>query len=114
MFLRKTMASSEEEFNDANRIFAASAFELGKCYEDGKGVAPDITKAMKMFKSSARRGHAESQYRLGQYYFKSFSGVPFDTTKALKWISMAADQGHAGAQLDLQKYYRENDNMEVL
>ena len=110
MFLRKT-PSPEVEFTNANRICAASLFELAKCYEEGKGVAPNITKAIKLLKSSARRGHAESQYRLGQYYFKSLHGVPFDISEALKWIRMAADKGHAEAQLNLQNYYRENNNI---
>lgn len=52
----------------------------------------------------ARRGEAESQYRLGQAYLTGH-GAPNHPTVAVKWLTLAARQGHPDACHSLSLVY---------
>ena len=41
---------------------------LGICYQNGEGVAKDVTKAKKCFEESAATGNASANFFLGKYF----------------------------------------------
>jgi TPR repeat protein len=71
---------------------------------------------------AAEAGDAETQYRLGSYYYNGevitedgATGIVYycngeevtkDAAKAAEWLLKAAEQGHAGAQTKLGDCYR--------
>ncbi len=52
--------------------------------------------------AAARRGNAEAQFQLGEYYYEGPNLAP-DYEAAAAWFGRAARQGHAGAQYALGK-----------
>jgi len=45
---------------------AAATFDLGKMYENGRGVPRDPAKARELYERAARMGNAEARRRLTQ------------------------------------------------
>ena len=68
---------------------AEAQFNLGWCYDDGRGVAKDYAEAVKWYRQAAEQGHAEAQYNLGCGYANG-QGVAKDKVEAYVWFSMAA------------------------
>ena len=68
---------------------AEAQFNLGFCYDDGRGVAKDYVEAVKWYRQAAEQGHAEAQYNLGCGYANG-QGVVRDKVEAYAWFSMAA------------------------
>lgn len=70
---------------------------VGRCYENGWGVAPDPARAAQCFRVAAERGLTEGMYNwatqlaLGQ-------GVAEDKATALAWLRQAAARGFAKAE----------------
>lgn len=79
-------------------------FNLGLCYEFGRGVAKDQIMAMKWFRDAAEQGYDEAQYTLGCCY-NGDEGFPKDAGEAVKWWGKAAAQGHANAEYCLGLIY---------
>ena len=75
---------------------AQAQFELGRAYEDGKGVAQDDAQAVEWFRKSAEQGNAQAQNSLGVMYALG-RGVQHDKEEAVRWYKKAAKQGMAGA-----------------
>ena len=48
---------------------AAAQFNLGICYEQGRGVEKDTKKAFEWYKKSAEQGFADAQYNLARSLF---------------------------------------------
>jgi uncharacterized protein len=71
---------------------AQAQFELGRAYEDGKGVAQDDAHAVQWFRKSAEQGNAQAQNSLG-VMFALGRGVPRDREEAVRWYKKAAKQG---------------------
>lgn len=67
-------------------------FELGRAYEDGKGVPPDDDRAAEWFRKSANQGNAQAQNSLGVMYALG-RGVQRDKEEAVRWYKKAAKQG---------------------
>jgi TPR repeat protein len=63
-------------------------------------MARDYPRAMKLWRSSAIKGHPEAQYGLGSLYDHG-QGVRQDDAKAVGWYRKAAEKGHALAQYNL-------------
>lgn len=76
---------------------AAAQFALGKCYEEGRGVAQDFHEALSWYEKAASLGHATAQYSLGSCYAYGID-IAQDYQKALAWFKKAAEQGHAKSQ----------------
>ncbi|KXB91570.1 tetratricopeptide repeat protein [Megasphaera hutchinsoni] len=76
---------------------AAAQYQLGVCYEHGKGVTQDYKKAVEWYQKAAEQGHTAAQYYLSLCYAKG-KGVAQDFVKAVKWSKKAAEQGDADAQ----------------
>ena len=88
----------------ADQGYAASQFNLGVLYKDGKGVPQDYAEAVKWYRLAADQGDAGAQNNLGVRYDKGV-GVPQDYKEAAKWYRLAADQGYARAQNNLGLSY---------
>jgi uncharacterized protein len=73
---------------------AQAQFELGRAYEDGKGVAQDDARAAELFRKSADQGNAQAQNSLGVMYALG-RGVQQDKEEAVRWYKKAAKQGLA-------------------
>jgi TPR repeat protein len=65
-------------------------------YRDGKGVAADPARAMKLFAEGAEKGHAESILLYAQGIETGVGGVA-SPTKAISWYQQAAAAGNAEA-----------------
>jgi hypothetical protein len=64
----------------------------------------DFDAAIRLWRSLAERGHAVSQYNLGQMYYEG-EGVVQSFEEAVKWYQRAADQGLPEAQLGVGVAY---------
>ncbi len=84
----------------ANAGDAKAMFEIGRRYDDGRGVAADAAQAAVWYERAAEGGLAPAQYRIGNAYEKGL-GVERDVEKAKQWYRSAADQGNASAMHNL-------------
>jgi hypothetical protein len=90
---------------EAARLYAAVAkqsythvqYNLGYCYELGKGVDKDDAEAAALFGQAAEQGFAEAQYELGLCSYLG-KGMEVDKTQVQRLFSQAAEQGHASAR----------------
>ena len=95
----------------AEQGFASGQFNLGWCYEKGKGVAQNYTEAVSWYRKAANQGHPTAQNNLGVCY-REGKGVEQDYVEAIKWYRKAADQGHPIAQNNLGFWYQEGKGVE--
>ena len=125
--LEQNYAEAAKWYRKATEAIVGRGFyEMGFCYEYGKGVEADLEEAEKWYRKAAdarqeqfnvenrtkirqlvreaRDGNAESAYQAG-LAFASGTGVKQDMPEALKWFRKAAEQGYAGAQFELGKCY---------
>ncbi len=79
-------------------------FYLVVCYEHGRGVDSDITKAFACYLEAAQLGFPEAQYNAG-FSYREGSGVEQDYQKAAEWFEKAARNGEEWAQRDLGYCY---------
>jgi hypothetical protein len=93
---------AEEYYKKALDGDAISQFNLGYCYDIGRGVAQDYSKAVYWYTKSAEQGNKDAQNNLGACY-KNGRGVAQDYSKAVYWYTKAADQGHQGAKATLAR-----------
>ncbi|GAQ89995.1 hypothetical protein KFL_005870040 [Klebsormidium nitens] len=75
-------------------------FNLGVCYEYGKGVGKDVARAVECYRKAADQGNADAHSKLGLCY-EHGKGVSKDGTRAMQLYRKAADQGHGAAQSNL-------------
>lgn len=71
---------------------AAAQFELGRRYEDGRGVAQSDAKAVKWFRKAAQKDNSQGQNSLGVMYAEG-RGVKQNKQEAVHWYRMAAQHG---------------------
>ncbi|MGA9450137.1 MAG: tetratricopeptide repeat protein, partial [Verrucomicrobiia bacterium] len=87
---------------------AQAQYNLGVCYDRGRGVARDHAEAVKWYQEAANQGYAEAQNALGLCYgHPPFEGLfpPRAFVKAVEWYREAANQGYAEAQYNLGRCY---------
>ena len=93
-------------FNSGNYQAAAKCFQkkgdirgmhnLAVCYAEGKGVAQDYKKAIKLYEKAAKKNYIESQIELADMYIQG-QGTKKDFKKAIKWLEKAAKQANVNA-----------------
>jgi uncharacterized protein len=88
--------NSQELIKAAEAGNAKAQFELGRAYEDGKGMPQDDTRAAEWFRKSADQGNALAQNSLGVMYALG-RGVQRDKVEAVRWYKKASRQGQAEA-----------------
>ena len=84
------------------RGFSLAAYQLGKCWRDGRGVLPDDEQAELWFRRAAEAGYDFAQYALGKLLQ---SQKRMD--EAVSWYGKAAAQGNSWAAYRLGKLYLE-------
>ena len=77
---------------------------LGRCYENGLGVAQDMETAAKWFRIAAEQNYPEAQVQLG-YLYELGAGVPKNDAAVADLMTRAANAGNAEAQFNLALYY---------
>jgi TPR repeat protein len=85
---------------------AVAQYNLGVCYHNGVGVAPDAKEAIKWFRKAALQGNATAQYHLGLSLVNG-NGAPTNAVEGAQWYRKAADQELAQAQFELGICYRD-------
>jgi hypothetical protein len=124
----------KEKLQEARQGNSNSQFDVASMYQNGRGVKPDLDKAIEWYKKSAaqnnaqaisrlklleankerfkkvmaqaEKGDAESQYKLGKIYTEGV-GVSIDHIMATKSFESAANQGYAKAEYNLGLNYYE-------
>lgn len=110
-----TIYASKDAFIDYDKAlkwYRLSAFQdfpnaqvnLGKMYEEGKGVPKDYATAVAWYTLAAEQELASAQYNLGQMYRKG-NGVLKDLSETMKWYKLSAEQGFADAQNNIGAAY---------
>jgi hypothetical protein len=69
---------------------------VGRCLDNGWGIAQDPAGAAEQYHRAADEGHAWAQYNLGHLYLDG-RGVPRDAARAYAYYLRAAEQGHERA-----------------
>ena len=88
------------------RGFSLAAYQLGKCWRDGRGVLPDDEQAELWFRRAADVGYDFAQYALGKL-LQSENRMG----EAVSWYKKAADQGNSWAAYRLGKLYLEGKDV---
>ena len=88
----------------AEQGFAPAQYNLGVCYEQGKGAAKDEAAAVIWYRKAAEQMLAAAQYNLGVCYYRGH-GVAKDAVEAVRWVRKAAEQNLARAQNGLGLCY---------
>ena len=77
-------------------------YRLGcRYFESNEENSENYTKAVKLFRKAAGKGHADAQYHLGLCYDQGI-GVPKDKSEAEYWFRKAAKGGNSKAKSKLE------------
>ena len=77
-------------------------YRLGcRYFESNEENSKNYTKAVKLFRKAAEKGHADAQYHLGLCYDQGI-GVPKDKSEAEYWYRKAAKGGNSKAKSKLE------------
>lgn len=90
---------------------ADTDYKVGELYEHGKGVAQDMSEAVKYYRKAAKDGSAEAQFTMGVLSYEG-NGVKRDLAESVEWFRSAAMQGLAQAQYNLGNAYRAGEGAE--
>jgi TPR repeat protein len=90
----------QEYKTGAERGDAEAQFNLGFCYDDGRGVKKDYGEAVKWYRKAAEQNYAPAEFNLG-YCYANGQGVRKDKEEAVNWFRKAAEQNYAPAQSNL-------------
>lgn len=80
----------------ADRGDPEAQYQLGLCYFLGKGVNPDIQRAIELFREAAHGENAGAYFMLGECY-KAGKGVEKNQTESMKCYEQGAARGHSDA-----------------
>ncbi|XP_048045148.1 death ligand signal enhancer [Megalobrama amblycephala] len=104
-------SAKEGDYETAFSCFLASAqhdyskaqFNVGVCYERGRGVRRDHSKAVHYYRRAAVAGHHQAQYRCAKLLLSSRGqqSSETDAAAALNFLYAAADAGLTEAQVYL-------------
>jgi TPR repeat protein len=73
---------------------------VGYCYDVGKGVRRNLSRAMLWYKRASRRGDSGAAHNIGTIYRdKGAFGL------ARRWFLLAIKRGNAGSAVELAKLY---------
>src|SRR6266540_3593113 len=90
----------EQYIISARRGNIIAQYNLGYCYQYGKGVSKDEKKAFEWYLKSAEAGNNAVQNNLGHCY-KYGIGTNKDEKKAFEWYLKSAEAGNNDAQYNL-------------
>ena len=85
---------------------AYSTFDLGRCYEKGRGTSVDPKAAFECYKYAADNGIAEAAYHVAATYADGLDGVvPKDQRISLEYMTRSFEGGYSTAGQMLPLYY---------
>ncbi|XP_072040749.1 uncharacterized protein [Amphiura filiformis] len=93
--------------------YSKAKFNMAVCYEQGRGVNQNFTKAVELYNEAASQGHAMSQYNLGVFYLVGIGDAELNPQKAIELITTAANQGLTQAQTYLGAYYLQDPHQDT-
>ncbi|XP_053574604.1 death ligand signal enhancer isoform X2 [Bombina bombina] len=114
-------ARDNADYSLAFRCFLESAksgyskaqYNTAVCYEQGRGVTKDMTKAAEYYLLAANRGHRRAQYRFARYLLHSKANPnPEDTQIAVQMLQEAAHAGLKEAQSYLGVLYSRDTDLD--
>ncbi len=88
-----------------------SAYLLGQCFEDGRGLEKNRTAAYEWYLVAAKAGIARAQCDVGRCLVQG-NGVKKDPAKGVEWLKLSADQGTPAAYLWLGYCYHKGLGVE--
>jgi TPR repeat protein len=97
-FIRKSVKTS------GFKVTPEDLYLLGYKYYNGESFKENHSKAFKMWKQAAERGHAAAQGCLANLYSNG-DGISQNHKKAFKWYKKSAEQGFAKSQYNLGQFY---------
>lgn len=96
----------------AARLGDAEALgKLAFCYEYGRAVDPDLKKAARLYRLSAERGNAMSQFKYAEFTANGTITKEPDIHSALSWYRKAAEQKNPQALFKLGVFHLEGIGM---
>ena len=84
------------------QTFGPAICSVARTYEQGIGVAQDLTEALRLYYQAANLNVPEAMFRLGCMH-RDGSGIPADSAQALAWLKKGADAGWEPARAALKK-----------
>ncbi|XP_067423067.1 death ligand signal enhancer isoform X2 [Emydura macquarii macquarii] len=90
----------------ADRGYSKAQFNMGMCYEHGRGTEKDLAKAALYYHCAANNGHPMAQYRYARYLLRhGLKAEGADVQKAVSLLEQAATTGLVEAQAYLGVLY---------
>lgn len=89
------------------------SYQLGRCYQDGRGVSKNLGRAVALYQQAAEQGQVEAQYQLAVLY-ELGHGVEQDYAQAVHWYQQAANQDHEEARWKLLNWFEGSRRMDDL
>ncbi len=99
----------EQAYTRANQLAADGHMPahglLAQLYENGTGVAQNMTIALEQYKLASMSGDAQAQTNLARLYLSEEGGEK-NIKLAVHWLEKAAAQNNAAAQYELGRFYQ--------
>ncbi|XP_075066111.1 death ligand signal enhancer [Mixophyes fleayi] len=89
--------------------YSKAQYNTAVCYEKGRGVTKDMTKAAEYYFLAAKGGHQQAKYRYARHLLMS---KPEDTQSAVQMLQEAAQAGLKEAQAYLGVYYSKESHFD--
>lgn len=78
----------------------AAQWLLGKCYEEGRGIAKDDKEAMELYKRACVSGPKRAIAAFGK------QPTQFNTPQAIQWLAKSQEEGDPRAQFEMAMRYK--------
>jgi len=88
----------------------SAIYNMGLCFEHGRGVPKDIGKAIEYYNIAANKGHGKAQFNLGSFYIHGAPSLQKNEPKAIELLVQAAYNGIAKAQVYLGIHFAKNND----
>ncbi|XP_007473858.1 death ligand signal enhancer isoform X2 [Monodelphis domestica] len=82
----------------ADQGYSKAQYNVGLCYEHGKGTQKDLSKAIFYYQLAAQKGHQMAQYRYARSLLSDEAPREADKQRAVAVLKQAADAGLKEAQ----------------
>ena len=100
------LKSSQKGDGDPEAIY-----NLGMCYDSGRGTSVNKLKAKQCFEIAAQKGYKLANQALGQYYYYGDVGIDKNRAKAVSYLIPASNAGLLPSQYLLGTCYQNGDGI---
>lgn len=87
-------------------VYAEASYHLGKCYQEGDGVAKNDGFAHTHFQNAAEKNDVDAQYETAMYFKNGNGFMKKDYALAFKNFQLASDKDHPEARMELGICYQ--------